>query len=387
MVKNIKNQKLRKKSSKQLAKKQKPINNKDSKKIGISIIILYFSIILIIIGIISWKMEPINKKLVQHRYAWDPNTYLYGIEPMKRAIEREKPAFILLGNSTLRQGIIGKKFNEITKVPTQRIYFGGSGSAWWYVTIKNVISKAKHKPKKLAIFFWDNLLTNTQHGVKGKYQQVFDMTSLPNEPLTDRLTFLNGMSEEAFFMAKRWSLYQKKEELNTKFVSLVKEKVGKWFNINPNFVDTAIANVFQDSLMNKELYGKKLASELLNNQQLTFESQLKVSYLPEIVRITKEAGIELMFVRVKMKRNTNFNVETKQFQQYILDLKEYSAKNDIEYLSFSYDDRIKEEHFSDNYHLNGSGQQIFTVIFAEKIMKFVEELKIEETPQIKDIGI
>lgn len=380
----IPKRKIIKQKTKQIQKQKKTSKKKET---HLKEFLLYFSLIAIVLFIVSQKTGPINDKLVQHRYVWDPNTYLYGISPMQKAIEREKPKFILLGNSTLRQGIIGKEFNELTKVPTQRVFFGGSSAPWWYLTIKNVITKAKHKPQKLAIFFWGNSLTDTKNGAKGKYQAVLDMTSLPDEPLIDRLTFLDQMSDEAFFMSKKWSIYQKRNEMKASFDSYVKMKVGNWFGIEENYVDTAIIKTFADNNMNKELFDKKMIEELNYNNSKLFKNQVENSYLPEIIRLVKESGIELMFVRVKKRSSTSFEEETEEMQKYILDLKKYAEKNAVHYLSFAYDNRLEEDCFSDASHLNAKGQDIFTKIFAEKVNPYIADMKIDTIPLIRDLGM
>lgn len=344
-----------------------------------------FLIVFLIIIVSSLKMGPLSNKLVQHRYLWDTKTYIYGIETMQKYINMQKPELILLGNSTLRQGIIGDKFNKKTKIPTLRVFFGGSGAAWFYLTVKNVITKAKHKPKKLAIFFWDNALTDTQWGVKGQYQPVVDMTSLPEEPLLDRLSFLNEMSEEAYFLSSNWTIYQKKNIYRTEFDNYIKRKVASWFGKSEEELNLSIKNTFSDSLFNKKLYNEYFEKDLENKATYQFKEKLSESYLPTIINLIDQAGIELIFVRVK--KRLNIKGDSQKLKNYMVELKKYLKEKNIPLLDYSQDERLKYEHFADDHHLNGTGQQIFTDIFAKDIVDYTKDIKRDSVILFRDLGI
>ena len=328
-------------------------------------IIAHVVVFVVVVVLLNAAFGSVRKRLVMHTYNWDPETYVYGINPMKQSIGSQQARYLLLGNSTLRQGIVLDSFVRQTQVPSIKVYFGGSGAAWWYLTVKNVISKLPQKPEKLFVFFHDYELTDTQQGIKGKYQPVADMTSLPYEPLDDRLSFMDTMTADSHFLNMNLVMYQKKEKFKTQFNTWVKGMAptkNKAIKLNE-----AIAASFADSLMDTEIYDMYLTRDLKVKASKSFRKAYKHSYLPEILRICKKARIEPVFVRIKKKNNFVPDAERADFLPYITDLKEFMEDEAYTLLDFSAAPELTDELFADGSHLNPDGQIVFTKLLSEKV--------------------
>ncbi|MEZ4887248.1 MAG: hypothetical protein R3E32_21125 [Chitinophagales bacterium] len=357
--------------------------------------IIYLSIVVGVMFLVNLFSGPLNPNIVEHHYTWDPKTYGLAVEPLKKNITKQKPDLILLGNSQLRHSIDSKKFIELTNVPTIRIFFGGSGPAWWYLVMKNVIDKAKHKPKKIAIFFSDNMLTDTERGVKGRHQLVADMMTVAEEPLLDWLSFLEGMTKEEYFMNSHWSTFQKRNKFKTGFEIQTKEILGKTLlGMEKEEIDIAIDNVFDYDKMDKSLFNNRFQIEIdtesdLEKKALNFDEKLPNSYLPEIVRYANQNEIQLIFVRAPKRSDLEGIPESIEMIQYISDLQKYCEEQNILLLDFSKNTQLSLSHFNDNVHLNKEGQKIFTQIFADEIEPYVQDIKKPEkiTRKYSDIGI
>ncbi|MGB1242188.1 MAG: hypothetical protein ACPG49_06685 [Chitinophagales bacterium] len=351
---------------------------------------IHIGIFLGVLFLVNLASGPSNKKVNNHSYSWDPKTYPLAIQPMKKGINQQKPDLILMGNSQLRQGIIADDFIQLTNVATTRVFFGGSGAAWWYLVMKNVIDKAKHKPKKLALFFRDNLLTGTQNGIKGQYKPVVDMVSLPEEPLLERLTFSEDMSSEAYLMNTYWTTHQKRKNFKLGFERTVKEDIGaSLLGLEEQEIDTIIQNVFADENMDQAIFEARFQLDMKNKASFNFNEDLPNSYLPEIIRLAKKNNIELIFVRVKLKKYTEEGEgESPEMSQYMKELKQYLKTQETPLLDFSKNKKLTAKHFSDHIHLNKEGQKIFTKAFAAKIAPLINSLRQKEIPKgYKDIGI
>ena len=92
--------------------------------------------------------------------------------PLRRYFESllaaQKPHIVLLGNSMLGNGVSDKGFQALTGKRTVKFWTGGGASAWWYLSIKNVICQAKTKPETVMIFFRDQYLTDPDFRVDGR---------------------------------------------------------------------------------------------------------------------------------------------------------------------------------------------------------------------------
>ncbi len=371
--------------------KKRSLNKKTVWKNRLAHAAAHIGIFLGVLLLVNLASGSSNKKVNNHSYSWNPKTYPLAIKPMQKGINKQKPDLILMGNSQLRQGIIADDFIQLTNVATTRVFFGGSGAAWWYLVMKNVIDKAKHKPKKLALFFRDNLLTGTQNGVKGQYKPVVDMVALPKEPLLEKLTFSEDMSTEAYLMNTYWTTHQKRKNFKLGFERTVKEDIGaSLLGLEKQEIDTIIQNVFADEKMDSVLFAARFELDMKNRTSFDFTKDLPNSYLPEIIRLAKKNNIELVFVRVKLRRYTEEGEgESSEMSQYMKELKQYLKTQEIPLLDFSKNKKLTAKHFSDHIHLNKEGQKIFTKAFASKIAPLISPLRQAEkiTKKYTDIGI
>jgi hypothetical protein len=287
-------------------------------------------------------------------------------------LNTKKPDLILLGNSMVGRGIHEDYFNHLSQTPSVILAPGGAASAWWYLAMKNIIPYATPKPKVIALFFRDNYLTYPTFRVSDDFKSRLDVICERDEPLLDKIAYMNRLSDSEYALKQNWPLYQKRDAFVKNIDSHIKKMVAALFATrNPNMPDSAIAHVFADSQMNPEIFTKYIDKYEKNNQQELgdFNVQLSNSFLPEIIRLAKENGIQLVFIRVKRRpyNEPNF-VEPKELTAYIAQLTAYFKTQQIPFIDFSYDKRLNLSHYSDGDHMNtDSGLKLFTEISAEAL--------------------
>jgi lysophospholipase L1-like esterase len=123
-------------------------------------------------------------------------------------------------------------------------------------------------------------------------------------------------------------------------------------------VDVVFANdrKIPSKLTKKERRAEKLAK----GNYFDFEAELPGSFLPEIVRICRESGVQLVLMRMRTRRNAEFPEDRSHFPEalrvklpeYEKALAAYLASESIPLLDFSEDARIPFEWFANGDHLN-----------------------------------
>ena len=104
---------------------------------------------------------------------------------------------------------------------------------------------------------------------------------------------------------------------------------------------------------------------LYTPSQLDFKKNVDQSFLPDIIRLTKEHGIQLIVVRLKPNTIRTIRLDTQAIKQYIDDLSDYLDKNGVFFLDYGRDPRIESKYYRDTLHLNAEGKSLFTQILAE----------------------
>jgi lysophospholipase L1-like esterase len=106
-------------------------------------------------------------------------------------------------------------------------------------------------------------------------------------------------------------------------------------------------------------------SYLFAPHRLDFYKQVDQSFLPEMIRLSKERGIQLVLVRLKSQLTGTGNAETPAVRQYIADLTDYLDNQGVIFLDYGRDPRLARKYFKDEIHLTPEGEVAFTHILAD----------------------
>lgn len=315
---------------------------------------------------------------------WPPENILVGHNEkcvhrlrFENCLVQAKPQIILLGNSILRQAIEPRLFADLTGTHTVSFARDGSASAYWYLTLKNIIAKSPHKPSIVAIFFRDEFLTRPDFRVKGEYKLLVHEMANDEEPLLDRLAYPESMGYPSYLLNKYSPLYQKRNLAKESVDSFIKHKIAaSILGREPDKIDEAITNVFARENLNRDLMTRIQTAAELNTKpdDFDFDKVIDKSFLPHMINIAKEDNIKLVFVRVKRRRDLKQDSEPGKLKSYIADLKSYLEKNNLTLLDFTHDGRLKLEHFADGDHLDReTGRILFTELLAQQMKPIIRE--------------
>ena len=89
-----------------------------------------------------------------------------------------------------------------------------------------------------------------------------------------------------------------------------------------------------------------------------------------MIRLAKTKDIDLIFIRVKRRRDLVPESQSEELRVYMKKLEEYFQQNDIEYIDFTDESRIKEEHYAGGDHMKApEGSRLFTGLLVEALGK------------------
>ena len=295
----------------------------------------------------------------------------------RKDINEGQPGVVLLGDSILHYGIDPQDLEKRTNTPTYSISIQGSGSAVLYLVTKNEIAAAKSKPKYLVVFFRDTLLTTPDFRVLGSYMTQIDELAGSEETLLLQLAYINQMSFIEKAADQYFPLYSARrviwQSINKHNRTLLPRS---FLNCGLECTNTALTSVINKDDFENSLQGNavQIADEqLYKPENMNFEERLPLSFLPEIVRLCNENGIQLILVRTKNTFIPDAEHERPEIQRYIQDLNHYAGENNVILLDFAYDDRLTPDLFRDAFHLKEEGKKKFTEILSESLSKLINE--------------
>jgi len=291
-----------------------------------------------------------------------------------RKINSKKPETILLGNSMLGRTIDKKQLQRHFDGKILKLGIPGTASARWFLLIENILSKAKHQPKYLILFFRNTRLTDPSFRVTGKYFYPLYIRMGEEEPEIDKRAFRAEMSLFSYFLYKHWPLYRDRARIQKVLENWLKEKAASVLSEDRKFANNSIKQMFIERYMNKQLLtaAQDRAEELGDTSAYDFEVRLEKSFLPLIVSMLRERNIKLLAVSTRTRGHAKGYGNSRQIRQYISSLANYFNDNQIPFLDVSSNNEIKPEHFARGDHLNKNGRNIFTEIFAEWLKSVME---------------
>jgi len=282
-------------------------------------------------------------------------------------INREKPAIVLIGDSTLDHGVDEKYLSDLINKGIYKLARHGSASAAWYLLLKNNITNARHKPDQVVIFFRGTMLTTPEFRTTGTYQVLLDELAEPDDQLLIDLAYVSQMNWLEKKLDSYFPLYAHRQLVRTSLERAIKYPFLKSaLNLNEVDVDEAVNKVFGDSqIAQLNAIINAVDSYLYQPEKLDFESQLPRSFLPEIIHLCKENNIQLVLVRIKVREFSTPETQPEGMNDYIHSLEKYLKQNDVVFFDFGTDPRIDTSEFYDPLHMTETGQKAFTEILAE----------------------
>lgn len=285
-----------------------------------------------------------------------------------------QPDVLLLGNSMLGRGVNHKIVESVINRKVSKMGVGGTSSVWWYLVTKNIVVPHPNKPKVMVLFFRDHFLTHPSYMLNSAFRLLNEHFYDGEEPLVEQLSY-----NKASQLYRTIPIYEKKNLLQNQVTGSLKQLVSHLGNVSQYKLQKTLNGTFDEDQMIEELITAQQlkAAESKMEQLFDFESQVNRSYLPHIIRLTKENDIQLILVRTKRRRDVLGEVQPEKLINYMSELNDYLQKQGVPLMDYTNNETITIDWYAEADHLSQSGMNEFSKkLFANDLKKVLMELGI-----------
>ncbi|MBF0445412.1 MAG: DUF1574 family protein [Magnetococcales bacterium] len=312
----------------------------------------------------------------------------------RQNLAKIKPDYVFIGSSMLVSRMDVDHFNTIMDGKIGYMLSDvGALSSLWFLWLKNSLIASGVKPKVVFIFFRHTALTNPAQNSSSVFiMEKIQKNSLDSEPIYDQVM---GYHKDFFDLMREWLLkLYPIQDFWHKDVNWIVDSAGFLFGL-PEYASYKYqAFVHPEQITTKQRRAMMAAREALKSRiayevftdknqrdqknhisksftaesQLNFKKRLPLSFLPQIVRLGKEAGLKLVFVRIKSRPNRNNSVsKSLLMDRYIADLSQYAEKNGIAFHDFTQDHNITFPMYNDGAHIAPEYMKFWTENFVVRL--------------------
>jgi hypothetical protein len=236
-----------------------------------------------------------------------------------------QPEFVLIGDSMVGSRIDATQLTVLLDYrPVAPIYYAATGSAFWYLALKNWIVGSQIHPKLVVFFFRDENLTDPMFRVTGIYRPNLDRVARDREPALNEILAMHTQGSWYRLHAALDRVYQQdavRAWLEPRLVALPVSLVARPKS-RPRLLERINAEVFGLQALRQMAPADMAQGD--EDGAYDFARNQPRSVLPEMFKVANRAGLKLAFVRVQRRPEGNRPpVQSPALQKYVRDLRAY----------------------------------------------------------------
>ena len=280
-----------------------------------------------------------------------------------------------VGQLVINSGIDLQLFEQVVGFRSLKFSFPGTASAYWYLLMKSNIAAANPPPRYLLVFFLDNLLTAPELGVNGQaYQALIDEVAGENATILLQKAYWSQINPVERWLNSRLPLFGERETLKDKIDNRLKYTLPfQLLQCDKTCLDDSLDNTFtQLNMIQDNFVQPDEKADPWSGKDWDFNALVENSFLPDMIALAREKGIQLVFVREKNARVMNLADESADMRVYFQQMKDYLYAHGVLYLDFAHESSLRLDMFRDRIHLSEAGQQVFTRLVAEGFASIIK---------------
>jgi len=325
-----------------------------------------FCVLLVVANLVAMNAFSVSSFPLERSQTFDPEIRT----DYREAISNRKPEIIILGDSSisqLREDVITSATGKETLV----FSFPGTGSAYWYLFIRNQLFLADHRSEYFILFFRDSTLTVPEYRVSGEYFVRLEEVASHWDEDVYNLAINYKKPPFTLWLEKYVPIYAYRNEIYSQFIHASRNYFPGFFaQKSEDEVSAAFVQVFEREHINDQLWEHLLLNKdslLYTSSALDFPGSVDRSFLPAMIRDIKMMGIKPVFVRVRYRSHARGEVDSAALQNYLLKLSAFFGKENVAYMDLSTENRITESMYQDNFHIQSSSSFAASKIIAERL--------------------
>ena len=298
-----------------------------------------------------------------------PPTYLPSLEgPRERGrfetsrvpdLRYLQPGYVIIGDSMAGTRVDERRLAELSGVPVAPLLQPGSGSAFWYLALKNWVIASGIKPRMVFVFFRDTNLTDVMFRLDQQFRWALDLVALDREDELDAI------------VATRVGLFQRVHRFADERLGAERARRAAEPAVSTGPAEMMIASRRRRSeflaLMNARLGLDHLRPMQAADVQVTeapgadFDADVERSVLPLMLRDARAAGLTLCFVRVQRRPTANRPPpQSESLKIYVRSLRDYVSARGAIFHDDTGDPALTIDMYEDGDHLARHARRQYT---------------------------
>lgn len=327
---------------------------------------------LVLIAVLALLLPLGLRPLAARVSAGAPLSYLPALETFRERvpydptfredIRRIRPEFVFIGDSMLGSRIDPAHMRRTINRQTWWVMQPGTGSAWWYLALKNHVIGAGVTPKAAIIVFRDYNLTDVMFRLDASFRWSLDAVAGPAESELNAVLARRRKGGWAAVHETIERVYQP-----APLVARADERQSQWpaeHLVGPRRAAAFTKNV-NDLFAFEKLRPMAGADMAADQAHADFADNLPSSILPELIGLARSHGIRLAFVRVQRRPDaTGPPRQSAALQRYIRDLRAYLEAEGALLIDDTGNPAFTLDWYKDGDHMLGSKRREYTERFA-----------------------
>ena len=278
---------------------------------------------------------------------------------------------VFLGNSMLGSRIDGEVLNRLIAPRRAAVFVeNGSGSAVWYLQLKNQIIASGTAPRRVVVFFRGQRLTLPRNRTQGRYLETLERHSHEREPHLERM--LAGEENSFRSFARRAARAVAPIRGVRTALEQTSDRVG--FAL-ANAVAKPLPQARRRHEINELFAWQKLRPrpdpEPEPEEEVSGDA-LPPSFLPEMLRLARENDIELFFVHVQKRPRGGVAVHSAAHRAYLERLAAWLEANGAGFRDLTGADWVPESWYARSDHIDRAHRAEYTRLFVEHVPEAFE---------------
>jgi hypothetical protein len=305
-----------------------------------------------------------------------PATYLPALEgPRERGqfqatrieeLQLLQPGYVVIGDSMAGTRIDERWLGELSGTTIAPLLQPGSGSAFWYLVLKNWVVASGIRPRMVLIFFRDTNLTDLMFRLDPQFRWALDLAAAAQEdelnaiiarrmgPLhrvhvsIDRSAGVERARRRAEPALMTWpaEMMIASRRRRTEFLMQMNERLGLDHLRPMQAADVQIGDA----------------------PELDFDRDVRDSVLPLMLRDARNAGLTLCFVRVQRRPTAHRPPpQSAALQAYVRSLREYVTGRGALFHDDTGDPALTIDMYEDGDHLARHARRRYTEILYTRL--------------------
>lgn len=283
-----------------------------------------------------------------------------------------QPGLVVIGDSMAGTRVDPKRLTELSGLRIAPLLSAGSGSAWWYLVLKNWVIASGIHPRYVLIFFRDTNLTSVMYRLDEQFRWMVDFVAHDRE---DELNSVIASATQGPWYrvpmavdtaygaddARRWMEPGLSDTIGRALIPSHRKRTEFMTNMNARFG--------LDHLRPMEAADLQAAGD----READFGRYVNRSLLPLMLRDARAAGLTLLFVRVQRRPvGGQPPYQSPSLRRYIRDLQAYIESQGGKFHDETGDTAITLDMYEDGDHIGRDFRRLYTGILFERLRPLLQ---------------